>query len=229
MTTDRGLDYVIIEEPLSLRIGGAVLTLMRTPGRERELAAGFCLSEGIIRTLSDISTLTCHEKGGPFDCDTVEVTLCEGAAAGNAEKNENARGLYNSHIKRDVLMKLPRIMREHQPLFAKTGAAHAAAFFSANGDLVICREDIGRLNALDKAIGHLFLNNIEISDKVLMLSGRVSHKLAAKAARAGCKIMAAVSAPTSLAVEFAENEGITLVGFLRGKKMNVYTHPERLQ
>ena len=253
VTTDRGLDYVIIEEPLSLRIGGAALTLMRTPGHERELAAGFCLSEGIITSLSDVLTVSYCESGETAELNTIDVRLrddivldqgkpvraipirsscglCGGKMIDDILSSVNA-GAEGSPVcmKRSVLTGLPEIMRKHQPLFAKTGAAHAAAFFSTSGNLIVCREDIGRHNALDKAMGHLLLNKIDIYDKVLMLSGRVSYEMVAKAYHAGCRIMAAVSAPTSLAVKLAEKAAITLIGFLRGDKMNVYTHPERLQ
>lgn len=243
---------MIVEEPLTLRIDGTALTLMRTPGHEQELAAGFCLSEGVIAELSDVLTFSYCPSGRASERNVLDVRLRDeiilergklirattmrdtgGASGGKmidsllATVKAGAESR-PARVKRNALLKMPGVMRERQPLFAATGAAHAVAAFTREGKLLVCREDIGRHNALDKTLGHLILNKISITDKVLLLSGRVSFEMAAKCFRAGCKIMAAVSAPTSLAVELARRAGITLVGFLRGEKMNIYTHPERI-
>jgi FdhD protein len=132
------------------------------------------------------------------------------------------------HVKRETLAEIPAILRESQVLHTKTGAAQAAAVFTAEGRLIVCREDIGRHNALDKAIGHLLIAKMDIRDKVLVLSGPVTYELMAKAYHSGFSVVCALAEPTSLAVAIAEKGDITLIGSLAAKGMTIYAHPERV-
>jgi FdhD protein len=256
--TGAGSEPVIVEEPLTLRIDGAVFNLMRTPGHEQELALGFCLNEGIIGSLKDVLSLAYTERGDVTERNTLDVRLCDEIAVdrsrltravnvrsscglcgremiddvvarGHAWEEIAAPAKPSLQVSRATLLKLPALMRENQPLLAKTSAAQAAAVFTISGRLVVCREDIGRHNALDKAVGHLLMGKIEIKDKVLLLSGQVTYELMAKSYHAGFSIVAAISPPTSLAVTLADKAGLTLIGFPSAKSITIYTHPGRVQ
>ncbi len=241
-------DLVAVEEPLEIRVGGAsVAVTMRTPGADRELAAGFCLTEGIVATPDEIERVeicTQAEHGNVMD-----VTLVEEAQARRACRvSEAKREMYLSSscglcgrqtidrvfqdvaripagaaVARTVLERLPDRLREAQPTFNKTGGLHGVALFSRSGELIVAREDIGRHNAVDKVIGHqALLGRWPLSGGVLLVSGRAGFEIVQKAGIAGIGVIAAVGAPSSLAVDACGRLGITLVGFLRPGRMNVY-------
>ena len=240
-------DSVATEEPLELKVAGRSLAVvMRTPGHDRELAAGFLWTEGIILQREDVVDLTyCGDADGKPQENVLNVVLAPGRAV-NWERLQrhtfasSSCGLCGKVTidsvrqqfpplrtplvpKRGVLYALPDKLRAAQKTFAATGGLHASALFTPAGELLVVREDVGRHNALDKAIGWAFFaEQLPLTECVLLLSGRVSFEIMQKALAAGIPAVAAISAPTSLAVEFAQESGQTLVGFLRGEKMNVY-------
>lgn len=242
-------DEVAIEEPLEIRISGtAIATTMRTPGHDEELAAGFLLSEAIVRAQSDIRSLAAQ------DANTINVELAAtvkftAAAAQRFGTISSSCGLCGktsiefirqqfplidftsdpARIAEAVLLSLPERLRHSQGNFARTGGIHAAGIFDIKGEALVVREDIGRHNAVDKAIGRAFLNGLLPLDRhVLVVSGRASFEIVQKALAAGIPIVAAVSAPSSLAINFARECGQTLIGFLRPPTFNVYSHVERV-
>ena len=244
------LDEVATEEPLELRIEGhSVAVVMRTPGHDRELAAGFLLTENLIRTPSDIFDITACGSSG--DDQVINVTLKDPSAFDPTKLTRNVFSSSScgvcskatiaavrqsfapiddeSRITADTLLRLPAALRSKQETFDRTGGLHACALFDLNGNLQSVREDVGRHNALDKLIGRALLDaQLPLRKRVLLLSGRVSFEMMQKALAAGIPIVAAISAPTSLAVEFAHASNQTLVGFLRGETMNVYAGAERV-
>lgn len=244
------IDHVAREEPLELRIEGhSVAVMMRTPGHDRELAAGFLLTENLIRTPADIFDIT--QCGSADEDQVVDVTLRDPSAFDPAKLTRNvfsssSCGVCSKatieavrqsfpaiegkcEIAAATLLTLPVALRERQETFDRTGGLHACALFDLRGNLETLREDVGRHNALDKLIGHaLLVNRLPAHDRVLFLSGRVSFEMMQKALAAGIPIVAAISAPSSLAVEFARASKQTLVGFLRGETMNVYTGAQRV-
>lgn len=252
--SNRGEDCLAIEEPLEIRIGDEPLAVtMRTPGNDIDLAAGFCLTEGIVRHPDELESVEpCHEaKYG----NVVAVTLAEDAMQRRGDQiARSRRELYLSSscglcgkqsidrieqdimaikgsftVNRELLGQLPDVMRKAQATFEQTGGLHAAAIFSPDGQLAVLREDVGRHNAVDKVIGHqLLLGNVPIDPAILLASGRASFEIMQKAAMAGIAMVAAVSAPSSLAVDFAVQADMTLVGFLRPGRMNVYHDTRRL-
>ncbi len=253
-------DPVIVEEPLEIVINGQrVAVLMRLPGQEKELAAGFCVSEGYVRRADDLLLIHhCglgHPSPGMADGDgeaasrnRVEVrAAAEGfsppghpdvtrlirAGCGAAEMTALSEALpflaQDVAIDAGVLLGLDRTMRDRQAVHHQVGGTHAAALFDPHGNLVVLAEDIGRHNAVDKVLGHCLLQRISLEDKVLLTSGRASYEMAVKAIRTGLPIVATVSAPTSLAVQLAQDRGLTLIGYLRGGRMNVYTHHRRVR
>lgn len=247
-------DDLAREEPLEIRIGGrSIAVTMRTPGHDKELAAGFLFSEGIIHNIRDIADMV-DSQG----CETsefrniIDVSLAEGVEL-NLEKlsrhvfassscgicgkasieavHQNFSPLEptDAFVKPEVITRLPETLRRSQATFSKTGGLHAAAIFDRGGNLVVLREDVGRHNALDKVIGHGLLRGKFPYDTLLLLvSGRASFEIMQKALAARIPVICAVSAPSSLAVEFARGSGQTLVGFLRGETMNVYAHAGRI-
>ena len=245
-------DRVAVEAPLEIRLGGKPATvLMRTPGHDEELVRGFLYSEGMITSLADVVSITRPENlTGDERGNVLAVELTRGAAAPAME-----RAFYSSSscgvcgktsiaalavraqaiasgftIRRDVLERLPETLRAAQPAFAQTGGVHASGFFTEDGTLVAVREDVGRHNALDKLLGWaLEAGRIPLSDFALLVSGRVSFELVQKAVAGGVPLLAAVGAPSSLAVDLAEQFGITLVGFLRPGSMNVYAGADRVR
>jgi FdhD protein len=246
-------DEVAIEEPLEIRIGQDPLAVtMRTPGNDEELAAGFLLSEGIVRTradLRDISRCTLPTSLG----NVVNVTLSATAkftpeAAHRFGTISTSCGLcgktsiefirqqfppidFSTRIQIDAakLLELPEHLRSAQGNFARTGGIHAAAIFDLAGNLVVLREDIGRHNAVDKAIGRAFLDDLlPLKNHIMIVSGRSSLEIVQKALAAGIPIVAAVSAPSTLAVNFARESNQTLIGFLRPPTFNIYSHIERV-
>lgn len=251
-------DTLAVEEPLELRVGGRALAVtMRTPGHDVELAHGFLLTEGVIGTAADISGARyCagEDPDGRQTYNVLDVTLAEGVpvpdpgvernfyttsscgvcgkAALDAVRLRTRFSPARDTVELDpgVLSGLPGTLREAQRVFDSTGGLHAAGLFGVDGGSVVVREDVGRHNAVDKAVGAALLDGrVPLTGTVLMVSGRASFELVQKAVMAGVPALAAVSAPSSLAAELAEEQGVTLVGFLRGESMNVYTRPERVR
>lgn len=239
--------------------GTPLAVTMRTPGHDVELAAGFLVSEGVIASGDEFqSAIHCGGPGtGGVEntYNVLDLTLAPGVAP---PAPEVARAFYTTSscgvcgkasidavetvsrydvavddvvVAAESLVGYPVQLRERQEVFDKTGGLHAAALFdAASGEMLVLREDVGRHNAVDKVVGWALLNDrLPLRGTVLQVSGRASFELVQKAAMAGIPILAAVSAPSSLAVELAERAGLTLVGFLRGSSMNVYSHPERVQ
>jgi FdhD protein len=250
-------DVVAAEEPLELRVGGRALAVtMRTPGDDVELAHGFLLSEGVIGGRDDVEIARfCAGKGpdGQNTYNVLDVTLAPGVPAPDpgVERNfytTSSCGVCGkaaldavrlktrypptgdpSTVTAGVLAELPTTLRERQRVFDTTGGLHAAGLFTPTGEPLVVREDIGRHNAVDKVLGWAVLNDrIPLGGTVLMVSGRASFELVQKAAMAGIPVLAAVSAPSSLAVDLAVEQGITLAGFVRDGAMNLYAHPHRI-
>lgn len=236
---------------MEIRIGNkALVTTMRTPGNDEELAAGFLVAEGIVRKRSDIKEIApC--RIGPNSKNAINVTvgtdvrvhsdLHERYAVISASCGicgKTSIDAITSHfptitgdfrVPASVILACPQQLRDAQENFEQTGGLHAAALFDEGGKLLHLREDIGRHNAVDKVIGRAFLDNqLPLSRHVLLVSGRTSFEILQKALAAGIGIIASVSAPSSLAVSFARENGQTLVGFLRPPLMNIYSHPDRI-
>ena len=247
-------DWLAREEPLEIRVKGeSVAVTMRTPGHDRELAAGFLLSEGVIRQAQDVlGIVPVPQDNNLLHGNVIDVALAPGVAvdfemlARNIQSNSSC-GLcgklsiqsVHSHfdpvdvggprVSTNLLFKLPHTLRAAQETFAKTGGLHAAAVFDSEGELKVLREDVGRHNAVDKTTGHaLFHGPFPLSHHLLMVSGRTSFEIMQKALAARIPMVCAVSAPSSLAVEFARESGQTLVGFLREDSLNVYTGQDRV-
>ena len=247
-------DDLAAEEPLEIRVGGAVLTItMRTPGDDFDLAAGFLHSEGIVDRREDISRISYGRgrDGGPTG-NVVEVVLRrEGAVDLGALQRHfvaasscgicgrtsidaiRARQMPPPNpqfrIEPELLTYLPAVLRSAQRVFGRTGGLHAAGLFDTSGELILVREDIGRHNAVDKAIGDALLRGrLPLSEHVLLVSGRGGFEIVQKALVAGLPILASVSAPSSLAVQMARAGGLTLVGFLRDRRFVVYSHANRV-
>ena len=240
-------DDLTIEEPLEIRIGRKTLaTTMRTPGHDDELAAGFLVSEAIVRepreivgisetrdnvVIVDLAAgvkvkLTSVQRFGTISS---SCGLCGKTSIGAIRQNFPSIKSVNVRIHLDTLLSLPRKLREAQSDFARTGGIHAAGIFDVNGELKIAREDIGRHNAVDKVIGRSLLDGTLPSGRhVLLVSGRASFEIMQKALAAGIPIVASVSAPSTLAMEFARESNQTLIGFLRPPSFNVYSHVERV-
>jgi FdhD protein len=250
-------DMAAVEEPLEIRLHDRpFVVIMRTPGEDRRLAAGFLLAEGVIGSNDDLGAVEhCRHPDHPDAHNVVNVFLL-GAAAGALPERlaERRHVLANSScglcgrvtieslrtraapiggsdgIDRAVLQRLPHALRQRQPLFDETGALHAAAIFTMSGDCVATAEDVGRHNAVDKVVGEMLLEErLPLSRHALVVSGRASYEIVQKAWLAGVPVIGAVSAPSSLAIQLAEQAGITLVGFLRPGGFNVYTHPFRVR
>jgi FdhD protein len=245
-------DKLAREEPLEIRVRGrSVAVTMRTPGHDRELAAGFLITERIVSQRKElIEIATCTASREPQN--TLDVFLAPGVEVDFAQLTRHvfaasSCGLcgkasieavrqhfppINSGlaVSAKTLLQLPARMRKAQPAFAQTGGLHAAAIFDVNGKLLVLREDVGRHNAVDKVLGYGFLKNqFPFAAHILLVSGRASFEIMQKALPARVPIICAVSAPSSLAVEFARAAGQTLVGFLREGGMNIYSCPERIR
>jgi FdhD protein len=255
-TDDGALEYerdeLTVEEPLEIRIGRkTVATTMRTPGHDEELAAGFLLSEAIIQNGDAIkkfsrpaaarnreNIITVHLPPGVkaelnstqrFGTISTSCGLC-GKESIDAIR-QNFPPIKSTSIRMDIatLLRLPAELRANQSEFARTGGIHAAGVFDFKGKGLIVREDIGRHNAVDKAIGHAFLDRkLPLDRHVLVVSGRASFEIMQKALAAGIPIVASVSAPSTLAMEFARESNQTLIGFLRPPTFNIYSHVERV-
>jgi FdhD protein len=235
-------DQVAVEEPLEIRVGGqAVAVTMRTPGHDEELGLGFCLSEGIparvARLPDDLGVNAVEVDADGFDLERIQRNFYTSSSCGVCGKGaleavavEAPRVESALRVTSQLAASLPDRLRAAQPAFAATGGLHATGLFDPAGSLLCVREDVGRHNAMDKVIGWAHGEQLlPLADKLLCVSGRLSFELVQKAAVAGCPIMVAVGAPSSLAVELAADRGITLCGFVRGGTVNVYTEPWRLQ
>lgn len=247
-------DRVAVEEPVEIRVDGEPLAVtMRTPGDDPELAAGFCLTEGVVDHPDELERA---EACTLADYGNVALVTLAGAARDRwrVQQARSRRDLYLSSscglcgtqtldrlarrvepittsftVSAAVLGKMPAAMAEGQEAFARTGGLHAAALFTPDGTRRMVKEDVGRHNAVDKLVGGLLLSGqLPCGPGVLVVSGRASFELVQKAARAGVGFLAAVGAPSSLAVEAADRFGITLAGFVRPDRFNAYTHPERV-
>ena len=251
-------ETLAVEEPLEIRVNGKALTVtMRTPGSDVELAQGFLLTEGLVSQREDIAAVQYCNGTGPDGLNTynvLDVTLAAGVPLPDVDMTRNfyttsscgvcgkssldAVRLSSKHapgddplvVDSDMLSALPDELRRRQKVFAATGGLHGAALFDASGTALVVREDIGRHNAVDKVIGWaLESGRVPLTGTVLLVSGRASFELTQKAVMSGIPLLAAVSAPSSLAVDLAAQSGLTLVAFLRGDSMNVYTRPDRVR
>ncbi|MEH0541662.1 formate dehydrogenase accessory sulfurtransferase FdhD [Streptomyces sp. B21-105] len=251
-------DTLVVEEPMEIRLGGRPLAVtMRTPGDDFALAAGFLVSEGVVSRASDVASIVycagaTQDGGNTYN--VVDVRLAPGVQLPDITLERNVYttsscGLCGKasldavrttalwpiadtppvRVTPGLLAGLPDRLRAAQQVFDRTGGLHAAGLFSPEGDLLDLREDIGRHNAVDKVVGRaLRSGELPLSRTVLLVSGRASFELAQKAVMAGIPVLAAVSAPSSLAVDLATETGLTLVGFLRGGSMNVYAGEHRI-
>src|ERR671936_158179 len=234
-------DRVAVEEPLEIRIEGEpVAVTMRTPGHDEELALGFCLSEGLAPVAAalpeDFAANTVDVRAPGFDPGRLRRSFYTTSSCGVCGKGaleavavEAAHVASPLQLPADLLASLPDRLRDAQAAFAVTGGLHATGLFAADGRLLCAREDVGRHNAMDKVVGWAFGHGLlPLTDAVLCVSGRLSFELVQKAAVAGCPIVVAVGAPSSLAVELARDRKITLCGFARGGTLNAYTEPWRI-
>ena len=253
-TIDR--DLVAVEEPLEVRINGASFAvIMRTPGADRDLAAGFLLAEDVIRGSHELATIEyCEDADDEGRENTLNVTVI-GDAVDRLEVRLGERrqvmmtascGLCGRRtieslrsrmaavsgrwaVSADVIRSLPPTLRLAQDVFESTGGLHAAGLFALDGQLTLLAEDVGRHNAVDKVVGRRLLEDrLPLDQSLLMVSGRTSFELVQKALLAGIPLIAAVSAPSSLAIDLAEQSGVTLCGFLRGETFNVYANAQRI-
>jgi FdhD protein len=235
-------DRVAVEEPLEIRIGGTpVAVTMRTPGHDEELALGFCLSEGLqpsaARLPADLAANTIEVDAPGFDAARLRRSFYTTSSCGVCGKGaleavavEAARVESRLSVGLELVASLPGRLREAQAAFEATGGLHATGLFAADGALLCAREDVGRHNAFDKVVGWAFVEGrLPLAENVVCVSGRLSFELVQKAAVAGCPILVAVGAPSSLAVELAADRGITLCGFVRGGAANVYTEAWRIR
>jgi FdhD protein len=250
------LDALTIEEPFEIRVAfrrrstlvqRPISITMRTPGNDRELAVGFLFTEGIIHEKSWIEAIEEEEELGssllirlnrPIDLQRLERHFYTSSSCGVCGKASLAALRMNRAVQLppaapaidpQTLLGLPAKLAGRQEVFSRTGGLHAAAFFSAAGELLALYEDVGRHNAVDKLIGSVFLNDqLDFAQCLLVVSGRAGFELVQKSLMAGVPFFAAVGAPSSIAVELAQHYGSTLVGFLREKRFNVYAGPERI-
>jgi FdhD protein len=235
-------DRVAVEEPLEIRIAGRpVAVTMRTPGHDEELALGFCLSEGLLpeeaRLPDDLAANAVEVDAPDFDPAHLQRSFYTSSSCGVCGKGaleavavEALRVESELRLPATLVASLPERLRAAQAAFEATGGLHATGLFSSAGDQLCVREDIGRHNALDKVVGWAFRERVlPLSDHVLCVSGRLSFELVQKAAVAGCPVLVAVGAPSSLAVDLAADRGVTLCGFVRDGSVNVYTEPWRIE
>ena len=251
-------DEVATEEPLEIRVRHRgeehqVAVTMRTPGNDFELAAGFLLSEGMVRAREHIAKVSYCASGPPEQLyNQVTVELTNGAPFDPAEMQRNfyttsscgvcgkasleavrvqaAEIADGPEVEHEIFNTLPKKLRARQRIFERTGGLHAAGLFDTNGELLLIREDVGRHNAVDKLLGKLLMDGkVPARANILQVSGRTSFEIIQKAAVAGIPIVSAVSAPSSLAVSLAQELGMTLVGFVRGDSFNVYAEPRRIR
>jgi FdhD protein len=235
-------DVVAVEEPLEIRIGGAPVAItMRTPGHDEELALGFALSEGLrpegARLPEDLAANAVELDAPGFDPGRLARSFYTSSSCGVCGKGaleavavEAPRVTSSLTVAAALVAMLPERLRAAQPAFEATGGLHATGLFDEQGALLCLREDVGRHNAMDKVIGWAYRAGLlPIERSVLCVSGRLSFELVQKAAVAGCPLLVAVGAPSSLAIELARDRGVTLCGFVRGGRLNVYSEPWRIE
>jgi len=237
-----GPDRLAVEEPLEIRVNGdPIAVTMRTPGHDEDLALGFCLSEGIPATAArlpdDLAANTVEVDAAGFDASALRRSFYTSSSCGVCGKGaleavavETPRVESDLRVPAALIQGLPDRLREAQAAFEATGGLHATGLFDLDGHLFCLREDVGRHNAMDKVVGWaLGLEMLPLASSILCVSGRLSFELVQKAAVAGCPVMAAVGAPSTLAVELARERGITLCGFVRGATFNVYSESGRIE
>ena len=250
-------DRLATEEPLEIRASGPgqptvrVAVTMRTPGHDFELAAGFLFTEGLIAGRRSFSAIRyCNDVGTEQHLNVLTVDMREPFDAGRMQRNffaSSSCGVCGKAsidqlavecgpvaegpiVSRETITSLPATLRAQQRVFESTGGLHATGLFTPSGELVVVREDVGRHNAMDKLIGNrLLADQSPLSSSIALVSGRASFELVQKAAVAGIPIMCAVSAPSTLAVETARRLGVTLIGFLRGERFNIYANAQRIE
>ena len=257
-TRTRDRDRAATEEPLEIRIHDRPFTvIMRTPGADRELAAGFLLAERVLRSSDDLGTIahcTDHDAAGNAAENIVNVTLANGSTASLDQAMADRRQVTTNSscglcgrrtieslaadaapiaaswtVSTATIAALPAQLRARQVVFDDTGGLHAAGLFARDGALVDSAEDVGRHNAVDKIVGRMLMREaLPLSESILCVSGRTSFEIVQKAVFAGIPVVAAVSAPSTLAISLAETLGVTLIGFVRGDGFNIYAHPERI-
>lgn len=253
----RAVDCAAGEEPLEVRVHGrSFAVIMRTPGADRELAAGFLFAERVLTGADELGTIEyCTDPAAKHPENIVNVTLVDGTLAKIEHMlTERRQVMTNSScglcgrltieslriegrpldaswsVGRSVLSSFPDRLRASQRTFDATGGLHAAGLFTVDGNLDDLAEDVGRHNAVDKVIGRMLMREaLPLSDRVLFVSGRTSFEIVQKAFLAGIPVLVSVSAPSTLAIDLAVETGMTLVGFLRGASFNVYAHPERIE
>jgi FdhD protein len=235
-------DLLAVEEPLEIRIGGRpVAVTMRTPGQDEELALGFCIAEGLrpaaARLPEGLPANVIEVDAPGFDPGRLQRSFYTTSSCGVCGKGaleavavDAPRVESRLTAAAQLVASLPDRLRQAQAAFAATGGLHASGLFDPTGALLCLREDVGRHNALDKVVGWAFANDrLPLTDTLLCVSGRISFELVQKAAVAGCPVVAGVGAPSSLAVELAADRGLTLCGFVRSGRLNVYTEPWRIE
>jgi FdhD protein len=251
--TSERTEALAVEEPLEIRLAGRRFTLtMRTPGHDEELAAGFLFAEGFINDAAELGEIRrVRGRKGALEPNAIDIVLnvpadglrarlkrnfvmssscgvCGKTSIDSIRRRVTSPG-GSARVAPAVLLALSEKLRAGQRVFAATGGLHGAAIFSLDGTIIAIREDVGRHNAVDKVIGYALTNAmVPLAQHIMMVSGRLSFEIVQKAAAAGVPILAAVSAPSSLAVELAEEIGTTLVGFLRDGSFNIYTRPDRI-
>jgi len=235
-------DALAVEHWLRITLNGReVAALMCSPGHEEELGAGFALTQGLIRSRVDL--LSSALRTDPELGDTVRIVIPVELSLSMAER-VTARGVCGGDVRldadlpvldrdepvvrADVLERMARGMTAGQKVYKRSGGTHAAGVFTVDGELVVVREDVGRHNALDKAVGHCLLSSCGLGDKVIVITGRASREIVTKAAWAGVPVLASVSAATAAGAEAADRARLTLVSFLRGRRMNICSHPQRI-
>ncbi len=234
-------DRLAVEEPLEIRVDGtAVAITMRTPGHDEELALGFCLTEGLhpvaAHPTADLAANVVEVDAPGADLGRIQRSFYTSSSCGICGKGAlEAVAVDAPRVESDlevafgVVSAMPDTLARAQAMFALTGGLHATGLFSPDGELLCAREDVGRHNAMDKVIGWALGEGLlPLARSILCVSGRLSFELVQKAAVAGCPVLVAVGAPSSLAVELAEDRGITLCGFVRNGSATVYTHAERI-
>jgi FdhD protein len=249
-------DRAATEEPLEVRLHNRPFAvIMRTPGADRELAAGFLLAEGVLKSADDLGTIEyCTDPAADHPENIVNARLANRSPDALEELLAERRIVTTNSscglcgrltieslrsdlppltsawtVPSSMVLELPDRLRQAQAVFEETGGLHAAGLFARDGRLETIAEDVGRHNAVDKVVGRMLMaERLPLSEHLLFVSGRTSYEIVQKAFIAGISLVAAVSAPSSLAVELAEDCGITLIGFLRGKNFNIYAHPERI-
>ena len=237
----READRLAVEEPLEIRVNGtAVAVTMRTPGHDEELALGFCLTEGLrpasARPPDDLAANVVEVDAPDADLGRIQRSFYTSSSCGVCGKGaleavavDAPRVESNLTVPFAVVAALPEALAAAQATFALTGGLHATGLFTPDGGLLCAREDVGRHNAMDKVIGWaLGESRLPLARSVLCVSGRLSFELVQKAAIAGCPVLVAVGAPSSLAVELAADRGVTLCGFVRDGSVTVYTEPDRI-